>query len=447
VSGTATHRGRSLLRRLLVLTLAAVAIAWLAASMLAVVRVRHETGELLDAHLVQAASMLHARIGDDVDDAELEHAPELHRYARGLAFQVWDGRKLRVHSASAPDVRLSPRDEGFGDAVAGGRAWRVYSSYDRDRRLLVQVAEEARARDGIVGSVGSALLFPMIIALPVLGVLIVLAVRSGLAPLVTLGRDVGRRDPDNLHALDHAAAPREVEPLVAGLNDLFVRLRRSIDHERRFNADAAHELRTPIAAVAAQAEVALGATSEPERAHALRQIVAGCERASRLVDQMLVLARLDPQRSLPAGVRFDLASIARESVAEAAAGLGRDVDLALDAEPAPLVGDPALVAILLRNLIDNAVRHAPAGSTVDVAVRRDRAGAEVTVADRGPGVPPDERARLGERFHQVPDSPVPGSGLGLSIVRRIAELHGATLTFDAGAGGTGLVVRVRFPAR
>lgn len=439
-------RGGSLSRRLLALALAAVAIVWVASSVFATLRVRHEAGQLLDAHLVQAASMLHARVGEDIDDVDLEHAPALHRYARGLAFQVWeDGRKLRLHSANAPDGRLSSRDEGFDDVEAAGRAWRVYSSFDRKERVLVQVAEERRARDRIAGSVAGALLLPMIVALPVLGALIWLALRSGLKPLVALSHDVARRDPDNLQPLDAAAAPREVAPLAASLNELFSRLRRSIDHERRFNADAAHELRTPLAGVRAQAEVALAATAEAERAHALRQVIAGCDRATRLVDQMLTLARLDPQRTVAAGARFDLAGVARETIAEIAPqGLARDVEVALEASPAEIAGDPALVAVLLRNLVDNAIRYGPGGGMVDVRVGPADGGVELVVTDQGPGVPPDERARLGERFHRALGTGEAGSGLGLSIVRRIAELHGATLAFGAGPEGRGLSVRVRF---
>ncbi|MBK6803391.1 MAG: sensor histidine kinase N-terminal domain-containing protein [Betaproteobacteria bacterium] len=442
-------RGGSLSRRLLLLSLAAVAVVWVASSIFAVVRVRHEAGELLDAHLVQAAAMLHARVGDDVDESELEHAPELHRYARGLAFQVWDeGRKLRLHSANAPDTRLSPQERGFSDVESGGRAWRVYSSLDRKGRVLVQVAEERRARDRIAGSVAGALLLPMIVGLPVLGLLIWLALRSGLKPLVALGRDVAVRDPDNLQPLEAADAPREVGPLVASLNGLFGRLRQSIDHERRFNADAAHELRTPLAGVRAQAEVALGASADAERTHALRQVIAGCDRAARLVDQMLTLARLDPKRTLAGGARFDLAAVARDAIAEIApAGHARGVDVALDASPAQIVGDPALVAILLRNLLDNAIRHGPAGTTVEVGVQAVAGGAELVVTDQGPGVPPEERDRLGERFHRVLGTGETGSGLGLSIVRRIAELHHAEVAFGAAPSGRGFAARVRFARR
>ncbi|CAG0994364.1 two-component system, OmpR family, sensor histidine kinase QseC [Burkholderiales bacterium] len=444
-----TGRGGSLSRRLLLLVLAAVAIAWIASSLFAVVRVRHETGELLDAHLVQAAAILHALVGDDVDDAELEHASELHRYARTVAFQVWeDGRKLRLHSANAPEVRLSPRSEGFANVESGGRAWRVYSSMDRRGRVLVQVAEELGARDKIVGSVAGMLLIPMVVGLPVLGLLIWFALRSGLKPLVALGRDVARRDPDSLGPLAADDAPREVVPLVASLNGLFERLRRSIEHERRFTADAAHELRTPIAAVRAQAEVALGAAADAERTHALRQVIAGCDRAARLVEQMLTLARLDPRRPLAGGARFDLAAVARDAIAGIApAAIGRGVDIALAATPAQVVGDPALVAILLRNLLDNAVRYSPAGGRVEVSVDPAAGGAELAVADRGPGVPPEERDRLGERFHRVLGSGESGSGLGLSIVKRIAELHGASVAFEDPRSGRGLAVRVRFANR
>jgi two-component system, OmpR family, sensor histidine kinase QseC len=442
-------RGGSLSRRLLLLSLAAVAVVWVASSIFAVVRVRHEAGELLDAHLVQAAAMLHARVGDDVDESELEHAPELHRYARGLAFQVWEeGRKLRLHSANAPDTRLSPQERGFSDVESGGRAWRVYSSLDRKGRVLVQVAEERRSRDRIAGSVAGALLLPMIVGLPVLGLLIWLALRSGLKPLVALGRDVAVRDPDNLQPLEAADVPREVGPLVASLNGLFGRLRQSIDHERRFNADAAHELRTPLAGVRAQAEVALGASADAERTHALRQVIAGCDRAARLVDQMLTLARLDPKRTLAGGARFDLATVARDAVAEIApAGHARGVDVALDASPAQIVGDPALVAILLRNLLDNAIRHGPAGTTVEVGVQAVAGDAELVVTDQGPGVPPEERDRLGERFHRILGTGETGSGLGLSIVRRIAELHQAEVAFGAAPSGRGFAARVRFARR
>lgn len=438
---------RSLVGRLTALALAAVAAVWVASAVFAVARVRHETGELLDAHLVQAAAILHSRLGDDVDDAELEHAPELHRYARGLAFQVWERGTLRLHSANAPDTPLAPSTAGFDDVTRDGRSWRVFSSLDRRGRVLVQVAEERRARDRIVTALVGALAWPLVVGLPVLALLVALALRSGLRPLAALGGEVARRDPGNLAALVVADPPVEVAPLVDALNGLFERLRCSIERERGFTADAAHELRTPIAALRAQAEVALAASAATERERALRSILAGCDRAARLVDQMLTLARLDALAAPSQGATLDLAAVARDAVAELAPGaLARGVEVALDATPSRVDGDAALVAVLIRNLVDNAVRHGPDGSAVDVLVRADAAGVELVVTDRGPGVPIEGRARLGERFHRPPGTGAGGSGLGLSIVKRIAELHGARLVFESPPTGTGFVVRVRFPA-
>ena len=251
-------RAPSLRNRLLVMILGGVAAAWMGAAVFAYRDARHETDELLDGYLAQSAALLVAQAGDDLGELDLEHAPQLHRYARRVAFQIWeDGTKLRVHSPNAPDRRLSPRSDGFDDVEVDGQRWRVFSSYDRHRRTLVQVGEARQARDAVALAVARGLAAPLVIALPVLGVLIWLAVTLGLAPLGAVGRGVAQRDPANLTPLDVGSPPREVAPLVASLNALFERVRGSLEHERRFTADAAHELRTPIAALRAQAEVAL----------------------------------------------------------------------------------------------------------------------------------------------------------------------------------------------
>jgi signal transduction histidine kinase len=234
--------------------------------------------------------------------------------------------------------------------------------------------------------------------------------------------------------------------LIAALNALFDRLRTSLEQERRFTADAAHELRTPLAAVKTQAQVALGATGEDERSRALGNVVAGTDRATRLVEQLLVLARLDPQKVLPHGQTVDLHELARQGVAElapAAAAKGVEVSLAAG-DAAPVAGDAVLLAVLLRNLLDNAVRYTPAGGEVEVSVRRTTGGVSLAVVDNGPGIPEAERGRVFERFHRVLGSGEEGSGLGLSIVRRIADLHRASVSLDAGPGGRGLRVEVRF---
>jgi two-component system, OmpR family, sensor histidine kinase QseC len=439
----------SLRRRVLVLALSAVALVWLASAVYSYFDARHEANEILDGYLAQSAALIAAQATGELDEFEVEHAPQMHRYARRLAFQVWEhGRVLRLHSSNAPDSRMFDRDEGFGDVVIDGRPWRVFSSWDHGRKVLVQVGEERRARDSVAKSIGLGLLTPMLVALPLLALLLWWAVTGGLRPLRVLGEEVRRRDPENLTPLAADAPPAEVAPLLDSLNHLFARVSDSMTRERQFTADAAHELRTPIAALRTQAQVAQHATTDAVRDKALRQVLAGCDRAARLVEQMLTLARLDPMRDSRPTDACSLTTIARTALADVTpAAVEKGIDVALDADDAATVaGDAALLGVMLRNLVDNAVRYGAAGTRVDVSVARRDDAVELRVADNGPGVPGSELARLGERFHRLEGTTETGSGLGLSIVRRIAELHDATVSFHAAETGTGLVVLVRFPS-
>jgi two-component system sensor histidine kinase QseC len=403
-------------RRLLAWVLAGVAAVWLATALMTWIDARHELDELLDAHLAQSASLLIAQAGHDPEEID-EHADEVHRYARRVAFQFWEnGRALRLHSANAPDTRLSSRDEGFSDALIAGQRWRVWSGWDRERRYLVQVGERTGARDQIVTTMLRNLLLPLGIALPLLA------------------------------ALEPGDAPDEVMPLAETLNRLFERVRASIDNERRFTADAAHELRTPLAAIRAQSQVARGATGDTERAHALDNVIAGCDRAAHLVDQLLTLARLTAERFHADRTACDLRAVAQSALADIAGfALARPVEVALlDGPPVVVRADARLLGVLLRNLLDNAVRYSPPRSRVQVTIG-ERAGVPfATVADDGPGVPATQRFELGERFRRLQPGEAPGTGLGLSIVRRIAELHGATISFDDGIDARGLAVTVTF---
>ena len=437
---TPAAAGRSLRRRVLALALSAVAFVWLCAAVYSYVDARHEANEILDGYLAQSAALLAAQASDDLDELDVEHAPQLHKYARRVAFQIWDrGRVLRLHSANAPDRRLMEREEGFGDVEIDGQRWRVFSSWDRKRRFLVQVAEERGARDAIAASVGRGLLTPLLLALPALAVLLWWAIASGLRPLRALGEQVARREPGNLAPLESASPPSEVAPLVASLNHLFARVTESVARERQFTDDAAHELRTPIAALRTQAQVALGATTDADRARALGQVMIGCDRAARLVDQMLTLARLDPARSDHPAEPCDLSAIVRTVLADAAPiAMDKSIDVELAASAAAVVnGDPTLLAVLARNLVDNAIRYGAAGVNVQVTVARHPETVELRIADDGPGVPPAELVHLGKRFYRQSETREAGSGLGLSIVQRIAEVHRATVTFRAPDTGTG----------
>jgi two-component system sensor histidine kinase QseC len=235
-------------------------------------------------------------------------------------------------------------------------------------------------------------------------------------------------------------------PLVENLNRLFERVAELIANERRFTADASHELRTPLAALKIQAQVARAAVNDAERVHALENVIAGCDRATRLVQQLLTLARLDPDEPGTKAETCDLQALARAAVAELAPyALSRKIEIDL-AEGAAVetTGHPGLIAILLRNLIDNAIRYSAADGSVHVRAARDNKAAALTITDQGPGLPADERNKVGQRFYRILGTEESGSGLGLSIVKRIAELHGARVSLDDGERGKGLSVTVRF---
>jgi two-component system, OmpR family, sensor histidine kinase QseC len=359
----------------------------------------------------------------------------VHRYSRKVAFQIWEkGKRLLLHSASAPNVPLSLQREGFSNSEIVGEQWRVFSAWDDKHHFLVQVGERRETRDKLVVTVAKHLLQPLLVTLPVLGLLIWFGVARGLRPLQELGRQVAARRPDNLAALEVAAAPVEVV---------------SLDSERRFTADAAHELRTPLAAIKTQAQVARAATAETERRHALDNVLVGCDRAAHLVEQLLTLARLEPaSASLKHHERCDLHALAVTAVAELApVAVDKDIDLQLaEGEAVHVPGEPALLTILLRNLIDNAIRYSPRHCVVRIMVANAGDAAEFTVIDQGPGIPAESRALVWERFYRVLGTGETGSGLGLSIAKRVADLHGATITLSEGDAGQGLRVSVAFPA-
>ncbi len=420
----------SLKRRLLLTLLGSIAFVWLATAAFSYFDAVHELDELLDAHLAQSAAMLATQAGHEVEEIDTDHTPQLHKHAKRAAFQIWEnGSALRLHSASIPPVRMSPQDEGYSDAVIDGRRWRVFSAWDVERRYLVQVGERYEARDDIALSIVKNLLLPLLFALPLLALLVWLNVARALRPLAALGRQVAARDPGNLGTLDAAEIPVEVMPLVENLNRLFGRVAQLIENERRFTADASHELRTPLAALKTQAQVARASASDAERTHALDNVIAGCDRATHLVQQLLTLARVDPDEPGSRAQACDLQALARDAVAELAPyALSKKIDIAL-AEGASLEtqGHAGLIGILLRNLIDNAIRHTPPDGAVEVDVSAD---GTVRVLDNGPGVPEAERELIFRRFWRRDQTKTESRGIGLAIVARVAAVNDGTITVD-----------------
>lgn len=442
-----TTRWYSLRRRLLALLLGGVTAGWLVTMVFSYFDAHHEIDELFDAQLAQAAQTLLALSGEyDNDDDVVELMWGGHPYQKKLVFQLWDDQgRLLLRSRGAPTMRLTDA-LGFSERVdTRGQRWLYYSQWDAQRQLRVEVGENHAVREELSSYIAMRLLAPAVLGLPLLGMWVWFAIRRGIAPIDTVADQIARRAPEHLDALTPERAPEEIRPLIEALNGLFARVDRALDNERRFTADAAHELRTPLAALAAQARVAERARDAAEREHALSQIREGSRRASTLIEQLLTLARLDP------GNRPEMRPVALDTLAiEVCADLGgtaldKGITLTLDA-PATVTtrGNPELARILLRNLLDNAIRYTPAGGKVEARVTADAEGPMLAVADNGPGIPEAERANVTRRFHRLAGQDVEGSGLGLSIVARIVELHDARLEFDDNAPG--LIARVRFPA-
>ncbi|MDA8383935.1 MAG: ATP-binding protein [Betaproteobacteria bacterium] len=438
----------SLRRRLLVFLIGLTAAQWIVMSIGAFLDADHEIDRIFDAQLARSAHVLLARADADLDDlgragSGIEYDP-----GRELAFQVWGpGHRLLLRSAAAPAQPMSPQRQGYSDVRIEGARWRVFSQWDGRHGLLIQVGERYAIRHKLAGLIALRMGDLTLVGLPVLAFLIWVGVGQGLLPLQRVAKELRSRAPEHLAPLDMATAPVEVLPLIEALNALLSQVAGAMEHERRFTADAAHELRTPLAALRAQAQVALRANADGVRRQALHQVMQGVDRAAHLVDQLLTLARFDPDLDKTQWRSVDLRAIAAEGVSEMAPGaLAKGVELALaPGAPCAVRGDPGALRILLRNLLDNAVRYSPTGTKVTVQTRKETRACLLEVVDNGPGLAPDIRERAFERFYRGLGSGTDGSGLGLSIVRRVAELHGASVMLAQPASGTGLEVSVRFP--
>ena len=440
----------SIRRTLLVWLLLGLAAVVALATVATYVETKREIGDLFDLQLKQLAYS--TRIEDLLRGRAPSPSPPGGQPAAGVAqivTQIWNRDGVLVYWSQPNTALPVPATEGYSNVVDNGREWRLYTHVIGNHAL--QVAHALDERREIATQTALRTLLPLLALIPFLGALIWYAVGVGLRPLDAMSRAVAKRRPDAMAPLAETTLPRELRPLAGSLNALLARLDDALAAQRRFTADAAHELRTPLAAVRLQVELAERAPDATARAAALTELKSGVDRAARLVEQLLTMARFEPDAPEDAATRVDLTPIVHDAlVTRAALAEDKHIDMgsARDA-PVAVRGDAASLAMLLANLLDNALRYTPAGGRIDVAVDDDRGHAVLSVTDTGPGIPPAERERVFERFHRgssaisAPDAN--GSGLGLSIVRRIADAHRATVTLGEGAGGRGLAVSVRFP--
>ncbi len=482
----------SIRRRLLISLISTIIILWLISVYFVYLAAYHEVEEIYDAALAQesrilATLMVHeveedrkarVNLGDLVkelgqevidnsvlfrrfvdefmaDEREKDYLtmvpPERgfgHRYEAKLAFLI-KGVDGRTYLRSNLPTSFNTFTEGYNNQIIDGKLWRMYGLTESSGQFHVQIGELMSVRQETVSEIVLNSLWPMIISLPMFGIFIWIVVGSGLKPLQSIADKVRRRDPNALDAISTQGVPSEAVPMVVSLNSLFHRVQRVLENERRFTADAAHELRTPLAALKTLAQAKSLADEGNGHRSFLDQVMRGVDRATHLLEQLLTLARMDSHTLEQSHVEeVDLHSETINILASLGAkALEKDIELAYEGiEESVLVpGYAPGIQILLRNIIDNAIRYTPENGEVCVKLEEDDTNLKLVVRDTGPGIPKEKQQGLYQRFRRGEGATTQGSGLGLSIVKRIVDLHHAVINMENRTDRNGLVVTVTFP--
>lgn len=444
---------RSIRARLFFILLVTTGLMWLSATLWIFFSTRTEVEQVLDARLMEAAKMVSSLVVSQKIDPDrpaqtkakipvLDHP----HYDRQLSCQIWslDGT-LIGKSESAPETTLSAHATGLSETVINGETWRVYAVENTELGVRVLVGDNLRIRDRLVNDVVKGLLFPALLIIPLLATLIWLSVGRGLAPLRKLAGDLAARDASDLHPIRETATPSEISPVLRALNGLFGRVAGARRREQNFIAFAAHELRTPLAGLKTQAQVALASNDAEIREKALGQIVAGVDRTGRLVRQLLDIASVEASETVCAAAEANagemLVSLRNELLGHAGAAM-----VVVDPELFELRVriNPDLLRLAARNLMENALHHSPAGGTIVCSLENDDGTATIAINDDGPGIPPEEMPHVTERFFRGRFKAAIGSGLGLSIAELALDHAGATLVLRNRTKG-GLSARIVVP--
>lgn len=444
-------RQLSLRVRLTLIFLILAAITWAASSFVAWKKTTDNVDELFDTQLMLFAKRLITLDINELHATErMAHTPKKFKHGHVdddvLTFAVYttDGKMVLHDGDNGQNIPYSYRREGFDDGQLNGDddKWRFIWLTSADGKYRIVVGQEWEYREDMALEIVTAQLVPWLIALPLMLLMLIMLLHRELMPLKKLAQALRLRDPQSSEPLNSHGVPSEVRPLVESLNQLFTRTHNMMVRERRFTSDAAHELRSPLTALKVQTEVAQLSDDDPlARQKALMQLHTGIDRATRLVDQLLTLSRLDSLDNLQDVATLSLEELLQSAVMDIwqpAQQAHIDVRLQINAHNVTRTGQPLLLSLLVRNLLDNAIRYSPKGSVVDVTLD----ARQFTVRDNGPGVTAEVLPHIGERFYRPPGQHATGSGLGLSIVRRIAALHGMTVSFgNAPDGGFTATVR------
>ena len=429
----------SIRARLLIALIILVALISLLAAGVTYRRVLNETSTLFDYQLRQMALSLRGQISLA---PRIEVPPD--QGDTDFVIQIWDLFGARTYLSRRGLPMINQTILGYADLSLRGEPWRAYGLQTADG--VIQIAQPLRVREELARAAAERVVIPLILLLPIMIAAVAWIVSRGLLPLRYVTAEVQRRDVRSLRPLERSNLPREIEPLVGELNRLLARLQAAFDTQRAFISDAAHELRSPLTALRLQLQLLDRAPDESARVEARARLGAAVERAIHLVEQLLTLARSDPQATAGDFESIDLSAAAAQGITDTHdLAIARNIDLSLDAMPNILVrGDGEALRTLVRNLVDNAVRYTPPGGSVQVRCRIAAEGALLEVTDSGPGIAAADRERVFDRFYRRAAAQESGTGLGLAIVKAIAERHNARILLDEAPGG-GLRVAVSFP--
>ncbi len=409
----------------------------------------------LDEQLVKFASFVQVlshstnkNIFDREDAIEyLQHSPR--SFSSHLIFQIWDNTgKLIFQSTRSPHTSLQAAPIGFSDIVIDGNDWRIFATHDTKTHDKIIVAEIYELRNKLTDQITKNNAYTLLITYPIFGLLVWLIVGIALRSITRVTNEISNRASTYLEPVDAENIPIEIKPLVVELNQLFIRLKLAFERNRRFASDAAHELRTPLAALKTQAQVALKSEAEHDRNNALMKVVQGVDRSSHVVTQLLTLSRLGQEEALNDIKPLDLHKLATEIIAYLVpVALEKNIEIELAPPPShPIIlGNDIALGILIRNIVDNAIRYTLQNGEVKVDIFTMNRFVVFRVTDSGPGIPVELRDRVFERFFRILGTAAPGSGLGLAIVSQIAELHHAEISLSTPKSGIGLQFDVKFP--
>jgi two-component system sensor histidine kinase QseC len=414
-------------------------------------RTSRDINQVYDAELKLVARLLAVATVHELEEFDLEDY-QINLSESGYEFpllvQVWSADNILViRGPKAPDSALtSSVIDGYSDSVFDGEGWRVFTLNIPQHNYRIHVARGHAVSEAMVGSFVRDVVKPLLIVLPLSGMLWFI-IQQGFRPLRSVSRLIGERDYDYLNPVTAEHVPEEVADLVNELNALLTRLQISIERNNRFTADVAHELRTPIAGMLVQLQSSITGQTDEEREKGLTQISKGLNHLNHVVNQLLILASIEPEKIRMQFEVFDLVSVAEEVLSDISpSALSKQIDMELIADQrVELNGNREMMAIMLGNLVANAMKFTPLGNKISVFIKQHDKGIEVAVEDSGPGIPDDKKKWVFERLNRLPGETEPGSGLGLSIVKEICELHQGVITLKDRQNGHGLIVNLFFP--